>query len=61
MRIALPEVGYSIPEVEHILRIPAKTGYRLLKNGKLDAYVDSVGQLRVSQLDLYAYMKTLDQ
>ncbi len=60
MEVVLPQAGYSIAEVERILGIPTKTGYRLLKSGKLSAYVDSSGQLRVSQMELYAYMKTLD-
>jgi predicted site-specific integrase-resolvase len=55
--VALPPVGYGIPEVERILGIPMKTGYKLVKEGKLEAFVDSTGKLRVSPYVLYAYMK----
>jgi hypothetical protein len=55
--VALPPVGYSIPECERILGIPIKTGYKLVKDGKLEAFVDSTGKLRVSPYVLYAYMK----
>jgi hypothetical protein len=55
--LAMPPVGYSIAEVENILGIPHKTGYRLVKEGKLEAFVGSTGKLRVSPYVLYAYMK----
>jgi predicted site-specific integrase-resolvase len=55
--VALPPVGYGIPEVERILGIPPKTGYRLVKEGKLEAFVDSTGKLRVSPYEVYSYIK----
>ena len=44
---ALPSTGFGIAEVERILGIPRKTGYRLIKQGQLKAFVDSRGALKV--------------
>lgn len=55
--MALPPVGYSVAEVERILGIPAKTGYRLIRENKLETFVDSCGMLRVSPYEVYRYMK----
>lgn len=49
-------VGYSIREVEKLLNIPTKTGYRLVKDRKLKAFVDSTGTLKVSPFEIYRYM-----
>jgi predicted site-specific integrase-resolvase len=57
----LPQTGYGIAEVEKILGIPTKAGYRLVKEGKLDAFVNTTGQLRVSPYELYAYMKSKEE
>ena len=57
----MPPVGYSITEVEKILGIPTKTGYRLVKDGKLAAFVDSTGKLKVSPYVLYSYMKEVGE
>ena len=53
---ALPTVGYSIPEVERILGLPQKSGYRLVSKGKLRAYTDTTGRLKVHQYELWKYM-----
>ncbi len=53
---ALPALGYSISQVEKILGIPPKTGYRLIKQGKLKAFVDSGGALKVHPYELWRYM-----
>ena len=54
---ALPPCGYGIPEVEKILGIPTKTGYRLVREGRLEAFVDSTGKLKVSPYEVYAYLR----
>lgn len=53
----LPPVGYSIPEVEHILSLPQKSAYRLIKEGKLNAFLDSTGRLKVHQYQVLKYME----
>ena len=58
---ALPPCGYGIPEVERILGIPTKTGYRLVKDGRLQAFVDCTGKLKVSPYEVYAYMKEVGE
>ena len=58
---AMPPLGYSISEVERILGIPTKTGYRLVREGKLDAFVDSTGKLKVSPYVLYSYMREVGE
>lgn len=52
--------GYAIYEVENILSMPVKTGYKLVKDGKVKAYRDSGGKLRISYGELYRYMKDLE-
>ncbi len=54
--IALPAVGYSVAEVERILNIPTKTGYRLIKQGRLKAFVTSDGVLKVHPYELWRYI-----
>lgn len=54
--VALPPCGYSVPECERILGIPAKTGYRLIKQGRLKAFVSTDGYLRVHPYEIWRYM-----
>lgn len=54
----LPQPGYTIREAESILGLTDKYLYRLIKEGKLQGYVDSVGQHRISKEELYAYAKS---
>ena len=54
---ALPPAGYSIAEVEHILNLPQKRGYTLVREKKLTAFVDSTGRLKVSPYQLMKYME----
>ena len=54
----LPRTGYTIREAEAILGLTEKYLYRLIKEGKLQGYVDTVGQQRLSKEELYAYAKS---
>ncbi len=54
---ALPPVGYSIPEVEKHLVLAHKRAYALIREGKLTAFVDSTGRLKVSPYHLMKYME----
>lgn len=49
--------GYTVREAEKLLNIPERTGYRLIQSGKLEAYQDVAGKLRVPYGELYSYMK----
>lgn len=53
----LPPVGYSIAEVERILGLPQKVAYRLIREGKLNAFRDSTGRLKVHQYQVLKYME----
>ena len=55
--IELPPVGYTIREAEQILGYSEKYLYRLIRDGKVNAYVDSVNQLRISREECYALMR----
>lgn len=54
---ALPRAGYTIVEVEKLLGIAPKMGYRLVNNGKLNAFKGLDGKLRVSEMELHCYMR----
>ena len=53
----LPRTGYTIVEVEKLLGMAPKTGYRLVKTGKLNAFKGLDSKLRVSEMELYCYMR----
>ncbi len=53
----LPEAGYSPREVEKIVGLSPKYSYKLIKSGKLEAFVDSVGQLKVHPYEVYRYLR----
>jgi excisionase family DNA binding protein len=55
--IELPATGYTVTEAEQILGLQDKYLYKLIRLGKVDSYVDCVGQMRVSREAVYAYMK----
>jgi predicted site-specific integrase-resolvase len=57
MPMMLPDVGYSPREVERILGLSPKYSYKLIKSGKLEAFVDCVGQLKVHPYELYRYLR----
>lgn len=53
MSVELPPAGYTIREAEGILCMSEKYLYRLIREGKVDAYLDTAGQLRVSREETY--------
>lgn len=53
----LPRAGYTIPEIEKLLGIAPKMGYRLVNNDKIKAFKGLDGKLRVSEMELYMYMR----
>lgn len=54
---ALPRAGYTVPEVEKLLGIAPKTGYRLVNTGRLQAFNGLDGKLRVSEIELWMYVR----
>ena len=58
---SLPRTGYTIPEVEKILRIAPKTGYRLVNDRKLKAFKGLDGKLKVSEIELWMYMRYIHE
>ena len=57
MPMMLPEAGFSLREVEKIVGLSPKYSYKLIKAGKLEAFVDCVGQLKVHPYELYRYLR----
>lgn len=55
--VELPPTGYTMREAENILGLSEKYLYRLERDGKIDAYVDGVGQMRVSREELYRVLR----
>lgn len=54
---ALPQLGYGIREFEIIANLPRRMGYAKVKNGEVRAFVGLDGRLKVSPLEVYAYLK----
>lgn len=54
---ALPPVGYSIAEVEKVLGLPHKRAYALVREGRIEAFVDQTGRLKVSPYHLMKYIE----
>jgi predicted site-specific integrase-resolvase len=57
MQMKLPEAGYSPREVEKIVGLSPKYSYKLIKSGKLEAFVDCVGNLKVHPYEVYRYLR----
>ena len=57
----LPLCGYGVAEVERILRIPRRSGYYLIQTGRLRAFNDSTGALKVSPVELLYYIRSREQ
>lgn len=49
----LPQAGYTVRESEKLLGVSSKYLYKLVREGKVSAYSDSVGQLRISPFEVY--------
>ena len=59
--IELPTAGYTLPTPARIIGgIHEKSVYRLVKTGKLEAYVDATGRLMISKEELYSYIRNRD-
>lgn len=54
---ALPPVGYGIREFEIIAGLARRMGYAKVKVGEIQAFRGLDGKLKVSPLEVYAYMK----
>jgi predicted site-specific integrase-resolvase len=57
MQKMLPEAGFSLREVEKIVGLSSKYSYKLINSGKLEAFVDCVGQLKVHPYEVYRYLR----
>jgi hypothetical protein len=57
MQKMLPEAGFSLREIEKIVGLSSKYSYKLIKSGKLEAFVDCVGQLKVHPYEVYRYLR----
>jgi predicted site-specific integrase-resolvase len=57
MQTMLPDAGYSPREVEKIVGLSPKYSYKLIKSGKLEAFVDCVGNLKVQPYEVYRYLR----
>ena len=53
----LPEVGYTLPTAAKVIGIHEKSIYRLVKQGKLQPFLDARGRLMVSREEVYSYLK----
>ena len=49
--------GYTVSEFETLAGIPRKDSYRLIKEGRIEAYKDSEGRLRISPFEGYRFIK----
>jgi predicted site-specific integrase-resolvase len=61
MQMVLPEAGFSPREVDRILGLSDKFSYKLIKSGKLEAFVDCVGNLKVHPYEVYRYLREREE
>lgn len=61
MQIELPTSGYTLPSASRIIGCHEKQIYRLVKDGRLEAYVGTDGRLMVSKEELYSYLKKREE
>ncbi len=54
---ALPPVGYSPLEVEKILGLAHKRSYALIREGRINAFVDQTGRLKISPYQIMKYIE----
>lgn len=54
----LPIPSYTVSEFEQLFGIPYKGAYALIKQGQLEAFKDSAGQLRISLQEAYRFKST---
>ena len=47
---AMPAVGLSVAQAEKLLGLPKRVGYRKIQQGKLRAFRDGQGLLKVTKL-----------
>ena len=53
---AMPAIGLSVAQAEKLLGLPRRVGYRKIQQGKLRAFRDSAGILKVSESEIYRYL-----
>ncbi len=58
---ALPQLGYGIKEFEAIASLPRRMGYAKVKSGEVQAFRGMDGKLKVSPLEVYAYLKRKEE
>ncbi len=58
--IELPMAGYTLPAAAKVIGCHEKHIYKLVRSGKLGAYVDATGRLMISREELYSYLRNKD-
>ncbi len=53
----MPIAGISIFQAEQAIGISQNEGYRKIKAGKLRAFKDSQGQFKVTEAEIYRYLR----
>ncbi len=53
--------GLTLPEFEAYAGLKRKLGYREVKLGRVQAYRDSQGRMRISPFEAYAYVRNKEQ
>ncbi len=54
---AMPQTGLSVIQAERLLGLPRRVGYRKIKQGKLRAFRDDQGLVKIAPEEIYRYLR----
>ena len=57
----MPQAGYTVTQFERLAGIPRKVGYALIDQGKVEAYRDEEGRLRISPYEAYYFVRRREE
>ena len=53
----MPTTGYTLPTAARIIGIHDKSIYRLVREGKIDFYLDLTERMMISREELWRYLR----
>jgi hypothetical protein len=53
--------GYSVPEFEDMAGLAEKMAYREIRLGRIQAYKDRTGQMRIHPWEVFHYLRSREE